>query len=142
MQVCDLMNPNIICIAPDESVALAARLLARHNIGALPVCQDKGRLCGMLTDRDIVLRCIASEDSPSLTPVSAIMSRSLRTLAPQDDLRTASHRMAQEQVRRMPVVEQGKLLGMLSLGDIARSYHCDMEVSKALADISENIRRL
>lgn len=141
MQVRELMNSNVISISPDESTSLAARLIARHNIGALPVCSDEGMLRGVVTDRDIVLRCIAAEEDPAQMPVRNIMSRTLSTIAPDDDVRTASHVMSEKQVRRLPVVEQGKVVGMLSLGDLAVCSKCDMEASKALSEISENVRR-
>ncbi len=140
MQVRELMNSHVVSISPDESVSLAARLIARHNIGALPVCGDGGTLRGVVTDRDIVLRCIAAEEDPAMTPVRNIMSRSLYTITPADDVRKASHVMSAEQVRRLPVVESGKVVGMLSLGDLATCSNCDMEASKALTEISENVK--
>lgn len=141
MQVRELMNSNVISISPDESASLAARLIARHNIGALPVCSDGGALKGVVTDRDIVLRCIAAEDDPAQTPVKNIMSRNLSIISPNDDVRSASHTMSEKQVRRLPVVEQGKVVGMLALGDLAVSSSCDMEASKALSEISEKVHR-
>lgn len=139
MEVREVMNPNVISIAPDESVSLAARLIARYNIGSLPVCSDSGLLRGVVTDRDIVLRCIAAEENPTETPVRNIMSQALHVVAPDDDVRAATHRMASHQVRRLPVVSNGKVVGMLSLGDLAGCHQYNMEASKALADISENI---
>jgi CBS domain-containing protein len=139
MQVRELMNSNVISISPDESAALAARLIARHNIGALPVCSNEGSIRGVVTDRDIVLRCVAAEEDPSQTPVRNIMSRNTFTISPDDDIRAASHVMSEKQVRRLPVIEQGKVVGMLSLGDLAVSNNCDMEAAKALSEISENV---
>lgn len=139
MQVRELMNRTVVSISPDESVALAARLIARHNIGALPVCTDGGLLRGMVTDRDIVLRCIAAEENPAETPVRQIMSRAPHTISPDEDLRAATHRMALCQVRRLPVVEGNCLVGMLSLGDLAQCSQCDMEASRALSDISDQV---
>lgn len=141
MQVRELMNQNVISISPDESTALAARLIARHNIGALPVCSDDGSIRGVVTDRDIVLRCIAAEEDPNQMPVGSIMSRGLNTIAPEDDVRAASHLMSEKQVRRLPVVEKGKIVGMLALGDLAICSNCDMEASKALSEISEKVHR-
>ena len=141
MEVRELMNPSVVSITPDESTALAARLIARHNIGALPVCTEDGTLRGVVTDRDIVLRCIAAEEEPAKTPVRSIMSRSIYSVSPQDDVRAASHMMSQKQVRRLPVVEDGKVVGMISLGDLARCHQCDMEASKALSEISDHIGR-
>ena len=141
MDVRELMNPNVVSITPAVSAALAARLIARHNIGALPVCTADGTLRGVVTDRDIVLRCVAAEEDPSKTPVSRIMSRSIQTVSPEEDIRAATHRMSEKQIRRLPVVERGKVIGMLSLGDLAKCHHCDMEASKALSEISDNISR-
>ena len=75
MKVSELMNSNVVSLRPDDTVAHAATLLARHNIGALPVCAPDGRLRGMVTDRDIVLRCVASESQPEETAAREIMTR-------------------------------------------------------------------
>ena len=142
MQVREIMNPGVVAIQPEESAALAARLLARHNIGLLPVCTALGRLRGVVTDRDIVLRCVAAQEDPDKTPVGRIMTRYPATVAPEDDVRRAAHLMAGSQIRRLPVVENGTVVGMISLGDLARCGKFEMETSRALTDISENLRRL
>ena len=139
MQVKDLMNPSVVTIEPTSSAALAARLISRHNVGALPVCTDDRRLRGVVTDRDIVLRCIATEDDPAQTPVRDIMTRGCATVAPGDDCREATRLMSVHQVRRLPVVENGRLVGMISLADVARSGRFDMEAAQALCEISENV---
>ena len=141
MQVSELMNPSVVTIEPTSSAALAARLISRHNIGALPVCASDGRLRGMVTDRDIVLRCIAAEEDPAQTLVRDIMTRECATVAPGDDCREATRIMSAQQVRRLPVVEGGKVVGMISLSDLARSRRFDMEAAQALCEISENIIR-
>jgi len=142
MQVKDLMSSGVISITPEENASLAARLIARHNIGALPVCSSDGKLRGILTDRDIVLRCVAADSSPEQTRVKDIMTRGVVTVSPEDDIREASRLMASGQVRRLPVVEEGRVVGMLSLGDLARTQQFDMEASKALSEISSNIKKL
>ncbi len=141
MQVRDIMNRSVVSIEPSESAALAARLLARHELGALPVCTGGGRLQGILTDRDIVLRCVAAEEDSLAVPVGDIMSRRCATVPPDADVREAARRMAAEQVRRLPVVEDGRLVGILSLGDLARCGRYEMEVSQALTVISDHVRR-
>ena len=141
MQVSELMNPSVVTIEPTSSAALAARLISRHNIGALPVCASDGRLRGMVTDRDIVLRCIAAEEDPAQTLVRDIMTRECATVAPGDDCREATRIMSAQQVRRLPVVEGGKVVDMISLSDLARSRRFDMEAAQALCEISENILR-
>ena len=142
MQVRDLMSQGVVSITPGESAALAARLLSRHNVGSLPVCGEDGRLRGIVTDRDIVLRCVAAEEDPSKVPVRDIMSRNCAVVSPNDDAREASRMMAAAQVRRLPVTEEGKVVGMVSLGDLAVSQAYNMEASKALADISDNVKKL
>lgn len=136
------MNRNVVSIDPGESVALAARLLSRHNVGSLPVCSPGGRLLGIVTDRDIVLRCVAPEDDPKDVPVRSVMTRNPSSLFPEDDIRQAAQLMSLHQVRRLPVTDQGKLVGMLSLGDLARCGKAEMEVSRALTDISENVKHV
>lgn len=141
MKVNELMTKNVVSISPDESTSLAARLLYRHNIGSIPVCTADGKLRGILTDRDIVLRCVAAESDPERTPVREVMSRAPISAAPEDDVRLAAEIMAAHQIRRLPVTNEGKLVGMLSLGDIAKTNTCNMEASRALSEISTNIRK-
>ena len=141
MQVRDLMNQSVVSIDPSESAALAARLLARHNLGSLPVCGTDGGLRGIVTDRDIVTRCVAAQEDPSKVPVRDIMTRGCASVSPHDDCRSATRLMAQQQIRRLPVVEEGKLVGILTLADLARSQRFDMEAAQALSEISENIVR-
>ena len=141
MQVRDLMNPSVVSITPGESASLAARLLSRHNLGSLPVCGEDGGLRGIVTDRDIVTRCVAAQEDPSKVPVRDIMTRNCAVVAPDDDAHEAARRMAAQQVRRLPVTEGGKIVGIVSLGDLAKCQAFDMEAAKALSEISENIIR-
>lgn len=142
MRVRDVMQGNVVAIEPGESAALAARLLARHNVGALPVCSAQGMLRGVVTDRDIVLRCVAAEEDPRKVPVGKIMSRYPTAVTPDEDVRQAARLMSSQQVRRLPVVEGGKVVGVVTLGDLAKCGRYEMEISRALTDISENIKRL
>ena len=141
MKVCDIMSRRVVHIAPDEPVSAAAKLLKRCNIGALPVCDGQKRLRGMLTDRDIVLRCVAADADPRETPVSEIMSRGILTVGPMDEVEEAAKRMCGDQVRRLPVLDNGRLVGLVSLCDMARDANCDMEAAEALSEISSNFRR-
>jgi CBS domain-containing protein len=141
MQVNELMRGSVITVDPGDTVSSAARLFYRYNIGALPVCSEDGRLKGIVTDRDIVLRCVAAETDPENTPIREIMSRNVVTVTPDDDVREAARLMASEQIRRLPVTQDGKVVGMLSLGDISKSHNYSMEASKALTEISSNINR-
>lgn len=139
MVVKELMTSGVVTVEPNSSAALAARLLARHNVGALPVCGPDGRLRGMVTDRDIILRCVAPEDDPAQTPVKDIMSRGCAFAAPDMDCTQAGALMARSQVRRLPVVEGGRVVGILALSDLARCGQYDMEAAQALSEISHNV---
>ncbi len=142
MKVKDIMSPRIVSVTPEDSASVAARLLSRHNIGALPVCGKDGRLRGMVTDRDIVLRCVAADDDPSGVKVSEIMTRRVISVDAEDSLHRATDLMSHEQIRRLPVQSNGKLVGMLSLCDLAKLPNYSTEFSEALCEISSNLKFL
>jgi CBS domain-containing protein len=141
MKISDIMTERVVSVGQDEPVAAAARLLKRHNVGALPVCDSSGRLRGLVTDRDIVLRCVAMDAAPQTVRTGAIMSRGIVTAEPTDSVERATQLMSQDQIRRLPVTDNGRIVGFLSLGDLARNSNCDMEASEALSEISANIKR-
>ncbi len=104
-------------------------------------CAADGTLAGIVTDRDIVTRCVAAGEEPGRVPVRDIMSPAPSVITPETPISDAARLMAQRQVRRLPVVEQGHVVGMLSLGDLARSRRTDTEAAEALSDISASLRR-
>ena len=136
MTVRQIMNPNVIYLTPDDTAARAAKLLERHNIGILPICSKDGRIRGVVTDRDITLRCVAFDNPAEDTKLREIMTRGIITVSPDDDLSKATKLMSTEQIRRLPVVENDKVIGMLSLADMAQRGNFRTEVSSALAEIS------
>ena len=139
MKLRDIMTQSPIKIHPDEPVAVAARMLTRHNIGVLPVCGADGKLCGVVTDRDLVTRCMASERPAEQMRVRDVMTGRVISAAPDMETGTAAHLMGREQVRRLPVVENGRLCGMVSLGDLASREESCIDAGDALSDISANI---
>ena len=141
MQVRDIMTDRVVSVSQQEPVAAAARLMKRHNLGALPVCDDEGRLRGVITDRDIVTRCVAADLEPGDTRIREIMSRGITTCRADEDVNDVLHAMGAEQVRRLPVTQGGKVVGMVSLADMARSAAFHMEAAEALGEISANIIR-
>lgn len=141
MKVNDIMSGQVIWIDGAESVSAAARLMKQYNIGAVPVCDGKKRLRGIVTDRDIVIRCISEGLNPLAVPVGDIMSRGIVTAAPEDEVGSAAKTMRTDQVRRLPVLKDGQLVGMVTLCDMARSMGCDMEASETLTEVSANLRR-
>ena len=139
MKLRDIMTQSPVEIHPDESVAVAARMLTRHNIGALPVCGTDGKLCGLVTDRDLVTRCMASERPVEQMRVRDVMTGRVISAAPDMETGAAAHLMGREQIRRLPVVENGKLCGMVSLGDLASREESSIDAGDALSDISANV---
>lgn len=142
MRVKDCMTKQVISVGAGEPVSVAARLMARYNLGALPVRGPDGQLEGMLTDRDIVLRCIAAERSPKAVRVREVMTRSVAAAAPDTDATAAAGIMAARQVRRLPVTEEGRLVGMVSLADLSRRPDYMMEAAEALEDICAGVRHM
>ena len=140
MKVSDIMTKSVVKISPDESVEVAARTLTHYNIGALPVCGSDGKVCGMVTDRDLVIRCVAANKPVAQTTVRQVMTGQVLSVKPDMDAAVAAHLMGGQQVRRLPVVENGKLCGMISLGDIACREESVMDAADALQDIASGIR--
>ena len=141
MKVREVMTGPVIRIHPEETVSVAARTLTNHNIGILAVCGSDGRLCGLVTDRDLVTRCVASGRDPGRTQVREVMTGRVISVQPDTDAGAAAHLMGREQVRRLPVTENGRLCGMISLGDLAVRQETGYDAGDALADISANLSR-
>ena len=141
MRVQDIMSTNLITVETGEPVASAARLMRERNIGSIPVKHEDGTLAGMLTDRDIVLRCVAAGRDAEKLRIKDIMSTGAITAAPGEDVTAALSRMRTEQVRRLPVTEGDRLVGMLSLADVARTQKLDMEAAQALSGITAKVCR-
>ena len=119
----DLMTPGAECAKETDSLVDAARRMRDLDVGALPICGSDDRLHGMITDRDIVVRCVADGRDPSTILVSELAEGTpiwVDAQAPTDD---AMALMAEHQVRRLPVIEDHRLVGMLSQADVAR--HAD-----------------
>lgn len=119
MLVQEIMSRDLLTVQPNDSAAVAARLLSRRNLGALPVTDARGRLQGIVTDRDLVTRCIAAGRDPAQTRVGQIMTQKTLTAAPEEPLPHAAARMTAARLRRLPVVSQGRLVGMLTQSDLA-----------------------
>ncbi len=139
MKLREIMTQTVVRISPEEPVEVAARALAHYNIGALPVCGGDGRLCGVITDRDIVTRCIAAGRSAGIVKVKEVMSGRVVSASADMDVGVAAHLMGREQIRRLPVVENGKLCGMVSLADMAVLEDSIMDAADALGEISSHI---
>jgi CBS domain-containing protein len=127
----EVMTPNPKTVAQSATIMEAACAMRDNDIGDVVVV-DNGRLCGILTDRDIVVRALAVGCDPNRTSVGEICSRSLVTLAPDDTTGQAVRVMREHAIRRLPVEENGQVVGIVTLGDVA----LDADRRSALADIS------
>ncbi|MBE6942250.1 MAG: CBS domain-containing protein [Ruminococcaceae bacterium] len=139
MKLREVMTKSVIRISPEEPVSVAARTLAHYNIGILPVCGGDGRLCGLVTDRDLIVRCVASGADPKTTPVRNVMTGNVVSARPDMETSAAAGLMGRLQIRRLPVVENGKLCGMVSLGDLANREETGYDAADALSMISSNL---
>ena len=139
MKIREIMTDRVVRIHPEECVAVAARQLAHYNIGALPVCGNDGRVIGVVTDRDLVTRCLASGRAPEKTRVREVMTGAVVAASPDMSASMAASLMGHKQVRRLPVVEDGKLCGMVSLSDLANREETSFDAADALSIISSNV---
>lgn len=130
----DVMSKKVIALLPSDSVRDAAKLMSYHNIGSIPVVSG-GELKGIITDRDIVIRCIAQNKSVDNMHVSELMSTDITFVTPDQTVHDAISLMASEQIRRLPVIRNGFIDGMISLSDIAR-LHAGPEIASAISEIS------
>jgi CBS domain-containing protein len=132
----DIMTEEVECCTLLDNVYEVALKMKELNVGAIPIL-DQDKLVGMITDRDIVVRGVA-EKHPGSTRVEDIMSNSLVTVSPESSSKEAAKLMAEHQIRRLPVVEEGKLIGIVSLGDFAIHELTDDQAKEALTEISEH----
>jgi CBS domain-containing protein len=138
----DAMTENPRSIDQSASVVEAARLMREEHIGSLPIT-DGERLVGMITDRDITTRVVAEAADPQMTSVGDVYSRDLVSVEPDEDLEAALQLMARHQVRRLPVVENGRIVGIVAQADIAlrEDEKKTGELVEAISEPSEGERR-
>ncbi len=130
----DIMTKNIVAVLPSDTAEDAAKLMSEHDIGSVPVV-SKGELKGLLTDRDIIVRCVSKGKPVNSTKVSELMTTDVAFTTPEQSIHDAISMMAAERVRRLPVVKGGYVDGMVSLADVAR-IHSGPEIASALSEIS------
>lgn len=122
MKVKDCMCNDVCCVNPNTTINEVAKLMSQNHIGSIPVCDDKNCICGIVTDRDVILRCVAYDKDINQTPVSEIMSCNVCTCKQDDDMKNAENKMSQYQIRRLPVCdENNKVIGILTMGNLAQN---------------------
>lgn len=136
MKVKDIMSKDIACIQSCDSVERAAQLMKQYNCGSIPVCTDD-KIIGIVTDRDIAIRSVAPGHDISKETVSDIMTTSVVFANPDTDVHDAARLMSDRQIRRLPVVENNSLVGIVALGDISLEPSCQDSAEDALKNISK-----
>lgn len=135
----EIMTKNPECVTPQDDLARAARIMRDRDVGIVPVVEgnDGKRLIGVVTDRDIAMRHVAEGHGPDCRVEEAMSRKDLAIVGPDDDVDNVMRQMRQHQVRRVPVVEDGRLVGIISQADLAVDYSQDSEVGRTVERISE-----
>lgn len=128
MKVKECMCNDVCCVKPDTNLNQVAKLMNERHVGCIPVCDDNNCICGIVTDRDILLRAVACEKDTQSCQVSDIMTCNVCTCKEDDDMTNAESKMSQNQIRRLPVCDQNNhVVGILTLGDLTQN---DRELGK------------
>jgi len=133
----DIMTPDVEHLELDQTVAAAAEVMSRHDVGALPVCDSSGHLSGMVTDRDLVVKVLAGGRDPNTTTVGEIADQpEVVTIGADDSAEEAIRTMKEHGVRRLPVIDGTSLVGVVSQADVARELP-DAKVGDLVGALSE-----
>ncbi|MBR3152120.1 MAG: CBS domain-containing protein [Clostridia bacterium] len=136
MKVKDCMSHEVYFVTEETPIKVVAKIMADNHIGSIPVCTDKKELLGFVTDRDIVLRAVSNGLDINTTTVSDIMSTKILRTTPDSSIEDAQEVMSTNQIRRLPVMENNKVVGILTMGDLAQN---DEIGSHTVGQVVENI---
>ena len=136
MKVKDCMCNKVCYVTPTSTVKDCAKLMCDNHVGCIPVCDDTNTVVGLVTDRDVILRSIACDKDVNSTPVSDIMTCNVCCCTPDTDIEQAEKLMSQNQIRRLPVIENNKIVGIITLGDLAANQNVN---TQSVCDTLENI---
>ena len=117
----DIMHAGAECASENQTLQRAARQMRDLDVGALPICGDDGRLLGIITDRDIVVKCIANGDDPNTVTAGQLAQAEPISISPAADADEVLHLMTENQIRRLPVIDNQRVIGMISEADLARN---------------------
>lgn len=121
MKVKECMCNKTVTANKETTLRDIAKLMENNGIGSVPICDEESQVIGFITDRDIITRCVAANGDCSKIKASDVMTKQVIKTTPDTDIEEACETMSVNQIRRLPVIEQGKLVGMLSLGDISQN---------------------
>lgn len=133
----DIMTSNPASVRPESTLREVAKIMRAENTGIVPVCSETGALLGVVTDRDIVMRTLASDEAPDIASARDVMTDEVEAVTPDEELHDVVRLMGEHQVRRVPVVERDdRLVGIISMADVATRADYDEDLQDALEEIS------
>ncbi len=121
MRVKDCMCKKVVQATSDTTLDKIAQLMQENDVGCVPICNEEKNVIGFVTDRDIITRCVATNQSCSQTKASDIMTTTVIKTTPDTEIDEATNTMSHNQIRRLPVIENNQIVGMLTIGDLAQS---------------------
>ncbi|MBL4933288.1 MULTISPECIES: CBS domain-containing protein [Clostridium] len=136
MQVKDIMSKDLVSLSQDDSVERAAQMMKQFDIGSIPVCQEQN-LVGVVTDRDIAVRSVATGQNTSIQKIKDVMTSKPVTGTPDMDIHDAAKIMSDQQIRRLPIIQNNNLVGIVALGDISVEPTLQDNAEDALKNISQ-----
>lgn len=139
MNIKDIMTKSPVCVKSNDTVEKAATLMKEHDVGSIPVCEGSN-VVGMVTDRDITLKSVAGGKDTKNQKISEVMSTKVIIGNPNMSLDEASKLMSQNQIRRLPIVDNNNLVGVVALGDLATESKSDQMAGSALSGISQGTK--
>lgn len=120
MKVKDCMCENICSCTPETTITDCAKQMSESHVGCIPVCNQNDEILGIVTDRDLILRCVACDKDPKTTKINDVMTSEICCCTPSDDIENVESKMNKLHVRRIPVVEGEKVIGMVTLADLVK----------------------
>lgn len=135
MKIKDIMSTPALSVSEYTDVFHIAKIMAENDVGVIPVCEKNGKIIGVVTDRDIVIRGVSKGQPMDSLIAKEIMTSQITTVSPMTELDDAFDIMAEIQVRRLPVVENSQLIGMVSLGDLSQALDYSFEISDAISEV-------
>lgn len=138
MRVKDCMCKKVVRATSDTTLEQIAKLMQENDVGCVPICNQENHVIGFVTDRDIITRCVATNKNCSQTKASDIMTTKVIKTTPDTAIDEATQTMSTNQIRRLPVIENNQIVGMLTIGDLAQSQNIQpQEVGDTLECICE-----
>jgi CBS domain-containing protein len=133
----DIMTTEVMTVGINEDICTVAEMMKDNNVGVIPVVDEQNYCIGLVTDRDIVIRGLADRKSASLR-VKDVLSNKIISIKPDTDIKEVADLMAKEQIRRLPVLKDGKLVGIVSMADLATQKSTKDEAGHAIAGVSKS----